>query len=152
MNRVELAAEGVDLPPWAPELERFALKVLEALGRDGWDLSIALCDDGTMKELNGRYRGKDESTDVLSFELGESMVDEEAGERYLAGDIIISLDTLPVNAAYFDVSQDEELRRLVVHGILHLDGMDHETNAASEPMLSFQEKIISELSGERILK
>lgn len=152
MNRVEIAAEGLDLPEWSADLEAFALKVLAALGRDGWDLSLALCDDAAMRELNRNYRGKDESTDVLSFELGERMDDGEAGERYLAGDVVVSLETLPVNAAYFNVSQDEELRRLVVHGILHLDGMDHGSNDPTEPMLSLQEKIMSELSEERILR
>lgn len=152
MNRVEIAAEGLDLPDWSGALESFALKVLGALGKDGWDLSLALCDDATMRELNRNFRNRDESTDVLSFALGEHLADGEEGERYLAGDIVVSLETLPVNAAYFNVSQDEELRRLVVHGILHLDGMDHASNDPSEPMLSIQEKTMSDLSEERILR
>jgi len=151
VNRIEIAAEGISLPPWTSAAESFALKVLDSLGRDGWDLSLAFCGDEEIRRFNAEYRGKDESTDVLSFELGETVDEGEGQERYLAGDILISLDTLAANARYFEVSEDEELRRLLVHGILHLDGMDHETNDPGEPMLVLQEKILSGLDGERIL-
>lgn len=151
MNRVEVAVEGVSEPVWLPRLVSFAEKALTRLGRDGWDLSLLVCDDQTIRSLNAQYRDKDESTDVLSFELGETVMDMELGERWAAGDIAISLDTLAVNASYFGVSQDEELRRLVVHGILHLDGMDHEDNDPSRPMLRLQEEVLADLGEERIL-
>jgi rRNA maturation RNase YbeY len=64
------------------------------------------------------------------------------------GDIVISLETLKTNAAYFHVDEDEELRRLIIHGILHLAGFDHPTNNPEEPMLVLQEKILS--NGEKI--
>jgi probable rRNA maturation factor len=151
MNRVEVQAMGIDAPIWTDRLGSFAEKALDQMGHQNWDLSLVLCDDSTIQELNSRYRGKDESTDVLSFQLGEPMEDEEAGSRFLAGDIVISLDTLGLNAQYFKVSPDEELRRLVIHGILHLDGQDHRTNDPDEPMLIVQEAILKRLSEERIL-
>jgi probable rRNA maturation factor len=151
VNRVEVAVEGVHEPVWLPRLATFAEKAIARLGRDGWDLSLLLCDDATIRGLNAQYRDKDESTDVLSFELGETVMDMEFGERWAAGDIAISLDTLAVNASYFGVSQDEELRRLVVHGILHLDGMDHEDNDPSRPMLRLQEELLADLGEEHIL-
>ncbi len=151
MNRVEVAAEGVNEPAWASRLASFAERAVMKLGRDGWDLSILLCDDATIRDLNARYRKKDESTDVLSFELAEKTMDEELGERWAAGDIVISLDTLATNAAYFGVPQDEELRRLVVHGILHLDGMDHEDNDPLRPMLRLQEQLLADLGEEHII-
>ncbi|QQO08291.1 rRNA maturation RNase YbeY [Breznakiella homolactica] len=150
MNRVAVSAEGVPLPPWSERLERYALKVMQALGLDQWDLSVLLCDEQTIRDLNRRFRGKDESTDVLSFELGEYTGQGE-DTRFLPGDIAISLKNLSENAVYFNVPEDEELRRLVVHGILHLNGDDHATNDPEQPMLRTQEKILSELSGERIL-
>jgi probable rRNA maturation factor len=67
-------------------------------------------------------------------------------------DIVISLDTLKENARRFNVSEDEELRRLLIHGILHLDGMDHKTNEETEPMLLLQEEIITEFAEERIME
>jgi probable rRNA maturation factor len=147
MNRVEIHAEGLPLPAWSGRLEAFALRVLDRMALKNWDLSVLLCDGKTIQELNTRYRNRAETTDVLSFELGESL--SEAGEeRFLPGDIVISLPDLSENAAYFGVSEDEELRRLVVHGILHLDGMDHKENGA---MLNLQETILAELDGEPVL-
>jgi probable rRNA maturation factor len=150
MNRVDFSASEVPLPPWRSQAKKFILKVLQILDRDGWDLSVLFCGNGYIKSLNARYRNKDEATDVLSFALGE-MTESEKGRRYLPGDIVISLETLNENALYFGVSGDEELRRLLIHGILHLDGMDHATNKPGEPMLQLQEKILTELAGERIL-
>ncbi|MDL2229675.1 rRNA maturation RNase YbeY [Treponema sp. OttesenSCG-928-L16] len=150
MNRVEVSVEGVPPPEWTDALKRFASKVLTLLGKHNWDLSLLLCDNTAIRSLNARFRDRDEATDVLSFELGESF-SGEGEERYLPGDIAISLETLRENAAFFAVPEDEELRRLVVHGILHLDGRDHSTNDQNEAMLQIQEKILRELSGEHIL-
>jgi probable rRNA maturation factor len=151
MNRVESNAQEVPLPPWADASGRFALKALEALGRDGWDLSVLYCNDPFIKDLNARYRNRDEATDILSFPLGETLVEDEE-QRYLPGDIVISLETLEKNARSFEIPPDEELRRLLIHGILHLDGMDHSTNEKTEPMLLLQEKILANLAGERIIQ
>jgi probable rRNA maturation factor len=126
------------------------LTLLDQLQRDNWDLSVLFCGDAYIRSLNERFRQQDEATDVLSFALGETIA--EAGEsRYLPGDIIISLETLAENARYFKVSEDEELRRLLIHGMLHLDGWDHGTNGAHEPMLQLQERLLTTLGGERIL-
>jgi len=150
LNRVAASAEGFPLPPWERRLRSFARKVLERLGRDGWELSVLLCGNGAMRALNSRYRGRDEPTDVLSFAQGEGRAFPGAG-RGPAGDIAISLDALGENAREFGVGEDEELRRLLIHGILHIDGMDHETNDRAEPMLRLQEKILEELADLRIL-
>lgn len=151
MNHIEVQCEVPDEPPWCSRLVSYSLKVLDYLQKDKWDVSILLCGDTYIRDLNKQYRDKNEATDVLSFELGTFLEDEEDGPRFIAGDIVISLETLPINAQYFNVSEDEELRRLVVHGILHLNGMDHSNNNAEQPMLLLQEKIMAELSGERIL-
>ncbi|MDR2747956.1 MAG: rRNA maturation RNase YbeY [Treponema sp.] len=150
MNRVEVGAEEVPLPAWAERSGGFALKALGELGRDGWDLSVLYCGDSFIRILNRRYRGRDEATDILSFPQGEDFP-PAPGERRAAGDIVISLDTLAENAGFFGVSVDEELRRLLIHGILHLDGMDHHTNEKTEPMLRLQEEILGNLAGERII-
>jgi probable rRNA maturation factor len=159
MNRVAVSAGELPLPPWSARASGFVLKVLEKLNRDRWDLSVLFCNNLLMRDLNARFRDRDEPTDVLSFSMGETLEDAEAGRRYLPGDIVISLETLAENARYFQVSEDEELRRLLVHGILHLDGFDHEgklkpgasPEETPEAMLALQERILSELSGERIL-
>jgi probable rRNA maturation factor len=150
VNRVAVNAGELPLPPWTVCLERFALRVLDTLGKENWDLSVLLCGGSCIRSLNSRYRGKDEATDVLSFDMGET-VEEEGELRYLCGDIVISLPVLEENARYFETAEDEELRRLLIHGILHLDGMDHETNDGTEPMLCLQEKILTDLAETRIL-
>ncbi|GHV85725.1 endoribonuclease YbeY [Spirochaetia bacterium] len=141
MNRVEISLEGVESPSWLDGVSPFVLAVLDKLEKCNWDLSLLLCDNGYIRSLNKQYRSLDEPTDVLSFTLGET-----GGDRYQSGDIVISLDMLAENAVYFKVSPDEELRRLIIHGILHLGGMDHVSNDSEEPMLRLQERLLQELS------
>ena len=146
MNRIFFRAEGLTLPSWTPAAEDFIRKVLDRLGLKNWELSVLFCNNCYIRSLNAQYRRKDEATDVLSFPMG----DKSRGGRYLAGDIVVSLDALEENSLFFKASPDEELRRLLVHGILHLSGEDHSTNKADEPMLKAQEELLSFLSGERI--
>jgi len=137
-------ASGAELPlPFdAKEAESFIKKVLKTMGKKDWELSVLFCNNRYIKSLNSQYRNKKEATDVLSFPLGET---SPAG-RFMAGDIVISLEALEENTRFFSVSANEELRRLLVHGILHLAGEDHATNKAEEPMLKTQEKILAQLT------
>jgi probable rRNA maturation factor len=146
MNRVEIALEGTEPPPWQERAVSFACAVLEKLEKHNWDLSVLFCGNDFIRALNARYRNRDEATDVLSFVLGET-----DGERYLPGDIVISLEKVMENSGYFKVSPDEELRRLLIHGILHLDGRDHAANGPEEPMLKKQEALLEALGEERIM-
>jgi probable rRNA maturation factor len=156
MNKVEISASEVPLPDWVDAAKSFINKTLKKIERDNWDVSVLLCNDKYIKNLNLQYRHKDEPTDVLSFPQGFT-INEDGEDRYICGDIVISLETLPKNAARFGISEDEELRRLLVHGLLHLNGLNHSVNdinsaaLSAEPMLSLQENIISELSKEYIL-
>lgn len=158
MNRVYVAMqEGVDEPDWFESVEPFVNKVMGELKFDGEEISMLLCNDTYMQELNKTYRNIDSSTDVLSFENDEEYEDEE-GKWKCAGDIVISLDTLPVNAEYFNESRNDELKRLIVHGLLHLNGMDHgeehiEKNVQPVcEMLVLQEKVLEKLKDEKIIK
>jgi probable rRNA maturation factor len=150
MNIVGVNVEGMENPAWLDGVETFALKVLEALYFDGWELSILFCADPFIRDLNKRFRDRDEPTDVLSFEQGDDFprVDEEAA--YTAGDIVISLDALDRNVENFSVGREEELKRLIIHGILHLGGMDHSDNSPDQEMLARQELLLKSLSEERI--
>ena len=148
MNRVLFRAEEIPLPPWTRRAGSFIRKVLHKLGLENWELSVLFCSNSYIKSLNAQYRDKDEPTDVLSFPLGETLPGTDG--VYLAGDLVVSLDAMEENARFFSVSADEELRRLLVHGILHLSGEDHATNKAGEPMLKVQEEILAALAKERI--
>ncbi|MDR2966202.1 MAG: rRNA maturation RNase YbeY [Treponema sp.] len=154
MNNVAINAQDIDLPDWSDKASQFALKVLKEINRNNWELSILFCGDKTITELNLKYRSKKEPTDILSFNLGETITcdnGEGAATVYLPGDIVISMETLQENAKNLQITEDEELRRLIIHGILHLDGMNHETNDKQEPMLALQEEILVRLAGERIM-
>jgi len=150
MNNVTINADGISMPSWSGRASYFALKVLDELEHKNWELSILFCGDEKIKELNTQYRNKAEATDILSFNLGETVKDGKK-TTYFPGDIVISLDTLNENAQYFQTPEDEELRRLLIHGILHLDGMDHKTLDSGEPMLALQEKILNKLKDEQII-
>ena len=158
MNRVYVAMqEGVAEPEWLESVEPFVLKVLGELKYNGEEISMLLCNDTYMQELNKTYRNIDSTTDVLSFENDEEYEDEE-GKWKCVGDIVISLDTLPVNAEYFKESRNDELKRLIVHGLLHLNGMDHgeeHIEKGVQPvceMLVLQEKVLEKLKDEKIIK
>jgi probable rRNA maturation factor len=143
---VEISVEGIGTPDWLDRARDFALAVLAHQGKSGWDLSILVCDDEFIRGLNRQYRDKDESTDVLSFEQGDAYRGPDGEERILAGDIVISVQALARNARDFGVPEDEELRRLITHGILHLAGMDHEDDDGSRPMLLLQEEILRDIA------
>lgn len=150
MNRISVDVREIEPLPWVDKLEVYAQSVLASLGRDCWEISIVFCSDSFIRELNRVYRNKDEATDVLSFEMGQTIV-EDSVSLYIAGDIVISLAALERNVRDFNVDSDEELKRLLIHGILHLSGMDHVTNNEDETMLLLQEKLLTSLQGERIL-
>jgi len=133
--------------PWTAAYEAFLIKALNALGAEDWEVSVTLTNDETIRALNRQWRNKDEATDVLSFESDPE--DDPARPvrptrgRGCYGDLVISMDMLEVNGAYFGVEPQEELQRVSVHGFLHLMGWDHATNEASEPMLLRQEAVLA---------
>jgi probable rRNA maturation factor len=147
VNDVEVASAGIDDPPWLRRCGCFAAKVLSARGIDCWELSILMTNDHTIAELNRRYRKIDGPTDVLSFSQ-EASDAPPAGELIPAGDIVISLETMTRNARQRNVLEEEELKRLVIHGILHLQGMDHQEEESE--MIRLQERILMRLQKERI--
>lgn len=150
MNDVAITTAGlVRRSAWFAACRSFVLKVLEKLGIDNWEVSILFCDDSFITQLNTRYRGIEAPTDVLSFSQ-DGGVGSRAGEgAELAGDIIISLATMRRNAEEAAVSENEELKRLLVHGLLHLTGLDHE--AEPSDMLSRQEKLLADFTKEKIV-
>lgn len=137
---------------WIFNVEEYELKILEKLQIDFEEISIFFCDDDFIKNLNKTYRDIDRETDILSFENGEKYIDENEIERTIAGDIIISLETLPKNSSIFNVSQNEELKRLLIHGTLHLNGMDHKDaliedgKESEDSMLKLQESLLKGFS------
>ncbi|MBQ9495763.1 MAG: rRNA maturation RNase YbeY [Treponema sp.] len=149
--------ESIDFPAWIERVEPFVQKMLVTLGFDGEEISVLFCDDAYMVSLNSTYRGIDSPTDVLSFENGGQYKDENGIAWKCMGDIIINVDMLAKNAAYFNIDEDAELKRLLVHGVLHLNGFEHGDEHIEDGvqpqchMLVLQEKTLADLSSEKII-
>ena len=99
-------------------------------------LSVLLTNDEEIKKLNHQYRKKNKATDVLSFSQIEGNKNAEFSASL--GDLVISLETASKQAKEYKVTLKAELKRLVVHGILHLFGYDHEKVSAREARLMRQ--------------
>jgi len=106
--------------------------MLEALGLEDAELSVLLCSDEEIRQLNRRYRRKDKSTDVLAFPMQELPFRAPAGA--LLGDVVISLPTAARQAAEGDRPIIEEVTFLLAHGLLHLVGYDHATKRQEREM------------------
>ncbi|MBO4640521.1 MAG: rRNA maturation RNase YbeY [Treponema sp.] len=157
-NRIFVSVqEGMREPEWLDAAQKFIETAASALNFDNEEISVLFCNDEYIQELNKAYRNIDAPTDVLSFENDETYEDEE-GNWKCVGDIAISLETLPVNAEYFNEDTNAELKRLLVHGLLHLNGMDHGEEHIEKgtvpqcEMLVLQENILEKLKDEIIIK
>jgi probable rRNA maturation factor len=120
--------------PWksvglsAAGLRRFLRAAQQAVGLEG-EVHVLLADDATLRRLNRTFRGKDKATDVLSFPAGPTTVFfGDPGAPQLAGDLAISLETAARQAERFGHALRDEVRVLLLHGVLHLAGFDHETD------------------------
>ena len=120
----------------APALRATLERLLEEVDARDASVSLSLVRDPEMRELNREHRRRDAPTDVLSFPLYEPAEFDRSrrtrpraalagGERML-GDIVISVDTARSQAAAYDAPLAREIERLLIHGILHLCGHDHE--------------------------
>lgn len=117
--------------------------------QDGAELSLLLTGDRRIAQLNGEYRHKNEPTDVLSFAQGDGSLElvEPPGRapqqinkiNNLIGDVVISIDTAARQAAELGLSVERRLRTLLVHGFLHLLGMDHERPDDAQLMFATQD-------------
>jgi probable rRNA maturation factor len=97
----------------------FATRALDAIGKSESSATIAFFSDKRIRELNRQFRQVDKATDVLSF---------PAEEKANLGDIAVSVDTAAVQAKENGLTFDEEIAQLILHGLLHLSGYDHETD------------------------
>lgn len=112
-------------------LKNHAEKFLQALGRQDDELSILLVDDAEIKNLNRQHRNIDSATDVLSF---PQMEDDEFISHML-GDVVISVETADRQAKEHHFSLEQELVLLLIHGLLHLLGFDHERSEEEEKIM-----------------
>jgi probable rRNA maturation factor len=135
---VEIVRRGAGKKFGSRRLKKTANEILKLLGERRAELSVALIGNGEMRKLNTRYRKKDYPTDVLSFPAAQDMPDGVP----LLGDVIISVDKATEQAKERGRSLDEEMTTLLIHGLLHLLGYDHERSAKDARIMSRLEKKI----------
>jgi probable rRNA maturation factor len=119
-------------------LKRIALEILKSVGRERAELSLAIVDNREMRKLNAKFRNKDYPTDVLSF---PSDAVPSSGAQVL-GDVVISAEKAKEQAQERGRTFDEETVTLLIHGILHLLGYDHERSAKEARRMARLEKKI----------
>lgn len=119
-------------------LDRLARAILSEVGEASAELGILFVGDQRMRSLNRRYRDKDRTTDVLAFAMREAP-HSTAG---LLGDVVIAVPTAFRQAKQGQRSLDEELTVLLVHGILHLCGYDHERSEKEARRMHRRERMV----------
>ena len=108
-------SKKIDTEAWS----RFTDKALDAIGKHGSSATIAFVSDTNIRKLNKQFRNINKPTDVLSF---------PADENENLGDIAISIDRAAAQAKENGLALDDEIAKLILHGLLHLCGYDHETD------------------------
>ena len=138
---VGVSTRGRRAPALAARLARSARRLLRALGLERAELSVLLVSDREMRRLNHRWRGRDRPTDVLSFAQGEGAAPPDG----LLGDVVISVDTARCQAAERGETLGREGERLLIHGLLHLLGYDHERSAAEARRMQRRERALARM-------
>lgn len=132
----------------ARRVQSMAARMMKHLSLDTAELSVLLCDDSYIHELNRTHRGKDRPTDVLAFALEEADDGSEALPFRVLGDVAISLDTAAKQAKERKQTLEEEVCFLLAHGLLHLLGYDHQTDAEEAEMNAATEQLVRVIQGE----
>jgi len=117
---VQFIAEDVILPILPQQkITRWIKKTAAVYGKKTGEIAYIFCSDKRILEVNNQYLHHDFYTDIITFDTSEG--------SFISGDIFISTETVESNAAKFKVSFDEELKRILIHGILHLCGQNDKT-------------------------
>ena len=122
-----------------PELSRFLLRVKKAVALPG-EVTVLLCGDVRIRALNRNFRGKNKATDVLSFPAGNNA-------EGAAGDLAISVETAAKQAVQHAHPLADELRVLLLHGVLHLAGFDHEADTGEMRVREAELRTLLKLPG-----
>ncbi len=153
---VDLRCDTKDARPFVAGVRRDAKALLGFLGLKAAELSITLTDDEAIHQLNRDFRGKDKPTDVLSFPQIEdgaallaTILRESDGPPVPLGDIVISIETASRQAHAMQIAAADRLRTLLIHGLLHLLGYDHERSPAEARRMFARERELAALLDRR---
>ena len=142
---ITYSVEGVKMPKIKKrEISAWIRKMTASHGRKVGEVGYMFVDDEKILEVNNEYLGHDYYTDVITFDYDEGDV--------INGDIVISLDTVRTNAEQFGKTYDDELHRVIIHGILHLCGINDKGPGEREIMEENENNALAMLEGASILK
>jgi probable rRNA maturation factor len=117
---IQYISEGVNSPDLQKQkTNRWIKETAAKYGKKTGDIAYIFCSDERILEVNKQYLQHDYYTDIITFDYSEGQI--------ISGDIFISIDTVKTNAKEFGVSFEQELNRIIIHGILHLCGQDDKT-------------------------
>lgn len=142
---IDVSREDEAWPAIEPLVEDVIARALAFTGlahAEGAELSVVLTDDAGIRSVNGAWRGKDKPTNVLSF---PAVPPKDIATAPLLGDIILARETIEAEAAEAGRRFEDHLSHLVVHGLLHIFGYDHETEAEAQTMETLETRILGEL-------
>ena len=142
--QVEFKVKRPVPPAWIARLAGLALKTVKGPSfAQKAELSVVLTGDSQVRRLNKAFRGMDKTTDVLSFPLLEGKkLSTGLGKTIPLGDVVISVPQTRRQADENGKEFERELALLLVHGVLHLLGYDHATQAQEKKMFALQERIL----------
>jgi probable rRNA maturation factor len=123
---IEIVNRQRKVPMNTAHWQAFTEKALEVVPAEGAGVTVAFVSDRLMRELNRMWRRKVGTTDVLSFPAGQD--EFERAEGATLGDVVISVEQAARQASEHGLEFDEEISQLILHGLLHLCGYDHETD------------------------
>lgn len=139
---IRFSAQSVDFELIEPQkVKTWLSEVIQRRGKSVGNINYLFCDDEYLLGINQRYLNHDTYTDIITF-------DYVAG-NLISGDIMISVDRVGENAAKFGVPFEQELRRVVVHGVLHLLGQGDKSDEESREMRRLEEEALSLFHGEQ---
>lgn len=143
MAKITFRAREVDIPQLNyPLLVRWIGEVVKAHGFEAGRLSYLFCDDETILATNREFLQHDYYTDIITFDYSTP--------RRVSGDMVISLDTVATNAAGLGADYHRELLRVIIHGVLHLCGINDKGSGEREIMESHEDAALRLLDNIRI--
>lgn len=122
-------------------LKKWIVETIEKKGRETGDINFIFCSDAYLLTINKQYLQHDTYTDIITFDYSK-----ESHLLPISGDIFISVERVKENAKTFSKTTEEELKRIIIHGILHLLGYKDKTKAAKEEMTKEENKCLKKLN------
>lgn len=136
---IQYITEEIHLPKLEKlKINRWIKGTAAEYGKKAGEIAYIFCNDDRILEVNKQYLQHDYYTDIITFDYSEGSI--------ISGDIFISIDTVKINANEFGVTFDQELLRILIHGILHLCGQDDKTTELREQMTQKENRALEKFN------